>query len=499
MTVLDKIRATIRQHALISRSEKILVAVSGGPDSLTLLHLLLALRDEWQLQLHVAHLNHQLRGAESNTDADFVAQLAREWNLPATVELRDVAAYARERKLSIEEAAREMRYAFLVEVAKRVGAHSIAVAHTRDDQAETVLMHLLRGSGLGGLRGMLYKSQIPNSKPQIYQPRNELLITNYELQIIRPLLDVTRTEIESYCKQNSLTPRFDRSNLDTTLFRNRLRHEVLPYLESLNPRFREILSHTSRSISDDYNYLESQARVAYLQVARTIIGGITFNREAWRQLHPALQRMTLRIAIQHLRSDLRNIDWAHIEDARRIVLDNGTGAVAILPHGLRLTVGYDEFIVGNEQSELPMSDVPQLNVECVPVPERGVVNLPGLGWVLEVAKADPHSFQLPSRERGWGRGWTALLDAQKIAGQLFLRRRRAGDRFQPAGMNGHSKSLHEFMIDEKIPRVERDGLPLLMDNEKILWVCGYRVDERVRVTDATREVLQITFKMNKNE
>lgn len=482
MSVLAQARKTIKEHDLLTRGDCIIVAVSGGPDSLTLLHLLLALRDEWQLQLHVAHLNHQLRGAESDADAEFVTQLARKWGLPATVESRDIAAHAHDRKLSIEEAARKIRYAFLADVAQRVGSNIITVAHNADDQVETVLMHLLRGSGLAGLRGMQYRS----------------LMIDYQLQLIRPLLDVTRAEIEAYCKDNSLIPRFDRSNLDTTLFRNRLRHEVLPYLESINPKFREILAHTSLSISDDYDYLESQAQDAFPQVTRHADDATIFNRGAWRQLHPALQRMILRIAILQLRSDLRDIDWTHIEDARRVALDKGAGAVATLPHGLRLVIGYDQFIVGDAQQQVSALDFPQLNEECVSLPEIGLLSLPRSNWVVEIARAEQSSLPLPKEELGWSLVWTATFDAQKITNHLVLRRRRAGDRFQPAGMSGHSKSVHELMIDEKIPRVVREKMPLLADSEKILWVCGYRVDERARATDKTRRILQVTFKKNRN-
>ncbi len=271
-----------------------------------------------------------------------------------------------------------------------------------------------------------------------------------------------------------------------------MRREVLPYLESLNPRLREILSHTSQSIADDYDYIESQALAAFLQITHQTDDGIVFYRNAWSNLHPALQRLTLRAAIRQLRRDLRNIDWTHIEDARRIALEKGAGAVATLPHGLRLIVGYGEFLIGDEEREPPLPDIPQLNVECLPLPARGIVELPGSGWEVNT-EIQPHS-PFPFPKGGLGRGWVGLLDAQKIPGHLSLRRRHAGDRFQPTGLGGHTKSLHQYMIDEKIPRVARERLPLLTDGEKILWVCGHRVDERARVTDATREVLRVTFR-----
>jgi tRNA(Ile)-lysidine synthase len=489
MTLLEKIRATVSQRELLKIGDRIVVAVSGGPDSLALLHLLLALRNEWQLQLHVAHLNHQLRGAGSDGDAEFVAQLARNWNLPITLESRDVAAFASESKLSIEEAARQLRYGFLTEAAQQVGASAIAVGHNADDQVETILMHLLRGSGSAGLRGMLYRA--PTSDLQSRAPN---------LHIVRPLLDVTRAEIEAYCNEHSLTPRTDSSNLDTKLFRNRLRYEVLPYLESINPRFRETLTRTSRTIADEYDYLEAQAHAAFLQTTRKTDGEIIFNRETWRQLHPALQRMTLRIAIQQLRNDLRNIDWTHIEDARHIALDKGAGAVATLPDGLRLIVGYKDFVIGDEKFESLALDIPQIDVDCMPLPPGGTVGLSGSNWLVAIERFElSRSPALWKEERAGGNKWVASFDRSKIAGRVAVRPRRAGDHFQPAGMDGHSKSIHEFMIDQKIPRAARAKMPLLVDGEKILWVCGFRIDERVRLTSATRQVLQVSFIKKQNE
>jgi tRNA(Ile)-lysidine synthase len=484
MTLLQQVRATNAQHSLFSPGDAVVVGVSGGPDSLTLLHSLRALRDELQITLHVAHLNHQLRGSESDADAEFVAWLAREWDLPATVEARDVGAFAREQRLSLEEAARQARYAFLAEVAQRVGARVIAVAHHADDQAETVLMHFLRGAGMAGLRGMEYKTEIRDSR---FQPP----IPN--LQLVRPLLNVTREEIEDYCKENSLTPRFDRSNLDMTFFRNRLRQEVLPYLETLNPNIRRVLLRTSHALADDYDFLQAQVRAAYAQVAREEEDTIVFARGAWSALHPALQRGTLRAAAQQLRSDLRNIDWTHIEGARRVALEKSTGAAATLVGGLMLVVGYNAFMVGMEprlRRGLLLPDLPLLHAERIALPVRGVVELPNSEWVVETGIA---SSQKETADR-----WTALLDLEKCSGEFFLRRRRPGDRFQPTGLRGHTQSLHEFMIDKKIPHAARSALPLLIVSERIVWVCGWRLAEGVHVTPDTRQVWRVTFRKKGN-
>jgi tRNA(Ile)-lysidine synthase len=510
MTLLDQVRATIAQHKLFERGDTVVVGVSGGPDSLALLHCLRALRGELQIALHVAHLNHQLRGAAADADAEFVAWLAREWNLPATIQARDVAAYAREQRLSIEEAARQARYAFLAEVAQRIGARVLAVAHNADDQVETVVMHLVRGAGLAGLRGMSYEFKIQNSKFKIPKGGLEFRTLNFELRIARPLLHVTRAEIEQYCQANALTPRFDRSNLDTTLFRNRLRHEVLPYLETLNPNVRQILLRTARVLADDYDFLQTQVRAAFARVARERDGAIIFALDAWRALPPALQRGALRAAVQQLRSDLRNLDWTHIEDARRVALEKSTGAQATLPRGLMLTLGYDEFVIADAARVLPPPDLPLLQVERVALPAQGVTALPDSDWVVEtqiapaaVIPSEAKNLQASETLRS-AQGdnlrdrWSAVFDWAKCRGEICLRRRRAGDRFQPAGLRGHTQSLAEFMLDAKIPRAVRARLPILATDNHILWVCGWRVDERARVTQATRTrtAWRVTFRKN---
>lgn len=473
--LISRVRAVISHHALIARGDKVIVGVSGGPDSLVMLHVLCALRDDLQFTVHVAHLNHQLRAADSQADADFVAAIAREWQLDATIESRDVNALAQAKHLSIEEAARHARYAFLAEVAQKQGASVVAVAHNRDDQVETVLMHWLRGSGLAGLRGMLYKSQIPNSNSQL----------------IRPLLDVTRVEIEQYVQANGLTPREDKSNLDTTFFRNRLRHEVLPYLESLNPNLREVLYHSALSIADDYDSLGATIEREFSKVVREDKehGAIVFSREAWRALHPALQRGTLRMAVHRLRGNLRDLNWVHVEDARRIALEKNAGAEATLPNGLVLVVGYDDFIIADTERSVPLPDLPLLRVDEIVLLENGVTALPDTNWVIETHFVNNKAAETKVR-------WAATFDFAMCRGEKKLRRRRAGDRFQPVGMNGHSRSLHQFMIDEKIQRGVRDLLPLLIVDNRIAWVCGWRIDERARVTERTAQFWYVTFRRN---
>ena len=511
--LLKQVRRTIEKYGLLIPGDGIVVGVSGGPDSLCLLHALLCLREEYRLRLHVAHLHHGARGAEADADAEFVAALAAEWGLPVTVEKQDVPALAREHRLAFEEAARRVRYTFLARVAGEIGAEKIAVGHNADDQAETVLMHFLRGAGLAGLRGML--PIVPLTDYRLLEPFSVLHPASF---IIRPLLEIPRSEVEHYCAGQGLTPRFDRSNLDTTYFRNRLRHELLPLLETYNPNVRARLCHTAAVVAADHELLTQLREQAWTEVVREERkAAIVFDRAAWRALPVALQRATLRQAAYRLRRSLRDVDFVHVENARQEGLRGETGAQATLPMGLALTVDYDTLTVGNAGDAGPPPDEPLLwSAGPLPVQVPGTTPLPRSEWVLQAevleewdaaqilhdltprppSLAGKGETPLPASGRGWGRGpdpWTAYFDADALAGPLTLRSRRRGDRFRPQGMGGHSVKLSAFMTNLKIPRAWRDHVPLLTTGDEIVWVCGQRVGERVTVGAGTRRVARLRF------
>ena len=503
--LLPRVRRAIQQHSLLGPGETVVVGVSGGPDSLCLLHVLQQLSPEFSLGLHVAHLNHGMRGEDSDADAAFVAGLAADWGLPATIESADVPTLARTHKLALEEAARRARYAFLARVARQIGARTIAVAHNADDQTETVLMHWLRGSGLAGLRGMLPATPLGELRLGISDfrlatesspsPSNlKSQISNLKsLTLIRPLLDVPRADIEAYCAQHNLHPRFDRSNLDTTYFRNRLRHELIPYLATYNVNIREVLRRSATVIAADYELLRQQLEAAWKQVVcAESERAVTFDLMDWRALPLALQRSTLREAIHRLRRALRNIDFVHVENAVEILADGATGDRATLPQGLMLTIGYETFTVA-DQGYCALPDLPLLlSGEPLSIAIPGHTRLPGTAWALQ-AEISPRSA-LPDAALITVRGWQAFLDAVTVGTSPTLRVRRPGDRFCPLGMQGRGKRVNEFMINEKIPAAWREHIPLLVNGDgQIAWVCGWRPDERARVTDSTRQVVWLHF------
>jgi tRNA(Ile)-lysidine synthase len=483
--VLKQVRRTIENYGLLARGDGVVVGVSGGPDSLCLLHVLLRLREAYDLRLHVAHLHHGARGADADADAEFVAALAAEWGLAVTVEKQDVPALAREHRLAFEEAARRVRYAFLARVAAETGAHKIAVGHNADDQAETVLMHFLRGAGPAGLRGMLPATPITDYRLlDILHPASCILI--------RPLLEVVRAEIERYCADHGLKPRFDRSNLDTTYFRNRLRHELLPLLETYNSNVRDRLCHTAAVVAADYELLAQLQGRAWNDVVREEReAAVVFDRASWRALPVALQRAVLRQAVYRLRRSLRDVDFVHVEDARLVGLNGETGAQATLPGGLAFTVGYETLTVGDEGDAGPPPDHPLLwRSEPLPVRVPGATALPESDWVLRAELLETWDVQ---RIADNADPWTAYLDADALADPLVLRPRRRGDRFCPQGMGGHSVKLSAFLINRKVLRVWRDHVPLLVAGDSIVWVCGQHVGEGAAVGAETRRVARMRF------
>lgn len=489
--VVERVRLVIERHGLLPTGETVVVGVSGGPDSLCLLHVLLRLADAYGVGLHVAHLNHRIRGADADADAAFVSELAAFWGLPCTVEALDVPALARSKKLALEEAARRVRYAFLSEVALRLGSHTIAVAHNADDQVESVVMHCLRGSGLAGLRGMLPLTRLTDYRllddltaPQTAEARSGL-------SLVRPLLEVPRADVEAYCAAHGLKPRFDLSNLDTTYYRNRLRHELIPYLESYNPNIRQVIRRTAQVFTDDYELLRREMELAWAGVVRSERAGlVVFDRAAWRSLPRSLQRATLREAVHRLRRSLRDINFVHIEDALSVLLEGETGSRATLPQGLLATLSYDCFVVADETHRSPLPDWPLLlDEEPLPVAVPGLTPLPGGEWLLEAEILATSPALCPAEADPW----EAYLDYD-AATCPYLRRRQTGDRFQPLGLGGGSKRLSEFMTNEKIPACWRDYVPLLLSGGRIAWVCGYRPDERARVSASTQKILHLRFR-----
>ena len=470
ITPEQRVLRFIKEEHLISSRQKLVVAVSGGPDSVCLLHILVKLRKELDIKLHVAHLNHQLRGAASEADARYVAGLAHRLNLPATVESRDVKSYQTQHHTSLEEAAREVRYTFLAQVAESVGAKRVAVGHTVDDHVETILMHLIRGSGTRGLRGL--------------QPLSQWQPSGASLTVIRPLLELSREETTAYCHHHHLTPRLDASNLSPLPLRNRIRQELLPLLLSYNPQVAEALLRTACIASDDLAFIDKEVARLWGEVAQKQGNTVILTKKSFVALPSALKRHLLRTSIEELLGNLKDIEARHIEEMLD-ALDKPAGKKISLPDGLTFTIGYDRYLLGADSAAL--SPFPTLKAE-VKLNIPGKMSIPG--WDIEAAIADPSEVKSECAETN---GFTACFDFEKVGNKLTMRRRQPGDRFQPLGMS-QPKKLNEFMIDTKIPQAWRQRIPVVVSPEQILWVVGWRIDERAKISPNTKRVLRLKFK-----
>ncbi len=476
------VRETIDRWRLLPAGDTVVVGVSGGADSLCLLHILKGLAPKYGIRLYVGHLDHGIR-AESAEDAAFVEALCRDWGLPCTVERADVPALARQQHLALEEAARQARYRFLGALAASLGGRTVAVAHHADDQVETVLMHLLRGSGLAGLRGMRPLSRLEDL-------RLGEGISPKEVRLIRPLLGVSRQEILAYCQAQSLPYRFDLSNLDTTFYRNRLRHELLPILEMYNPNIRQVLWRTAEVIAADYDLLRAIVEEAWGRLVREESpGAIVFDLAAFRAQPLALQRSLLREAVHRLRRSLRNINWVHIENAVQVACEGATGAQATLPQGLMLTLGYGALTISSADHRWVDPRHPQV-WGPLPLPLEGETPLPTGGWAVRTVLSPREALA-----EAWANNadpLTGYFDAETLRGPLLLRPRREGDWLIPLGL-GHRQKVGDLMTNLKIPRALRDSVPLLLCGEEVVWVVGYRLDARFAVRPETRRILTVRF------
>jgi tRNA(Ile)-lysidine synthase len=465
-TLEQRVLGFIQQHHLVSGGGKLLAAVSGGPDSVCLLHILVKLQKELGIRLHVAHLNHQLRGAESEADADYVAELARQLGIPATIEQRDVKGYQAQKRQSLEEAAREVRYSFLAHVAGAIGTERVAVGHTIDDHIETILMHLIRGTGTRGLRGL--------------QPVTLWQSVANRLTIIRPLLEISHQETEDYCHQHQLMPRLDASNLSLSPLRNRIRQQLLPLIESYNPRVAEALLRTGRIASDDIDFLDEQIARLWDEVAQEQEKTVILDKERFDQMPAALKRYLLRASAEKLLGSAKDIEMRHIEEMMSLAA-KPAGKRLNLPGGLLFSTEYNQYRLTSDMTSL--SPLPKLEGEFQ-------LNIPGQtrlpGWRIEATIID--------RKRMTEKDdFTAYLDLAKTGDKLLVRPRQRGDRFQPLGMS-QSKKVGEFMIDAKIPQAWRGKIPIVCSPEHILWVVGWRTDEQAKVTEDTKQVLRLEFK-----
>lgn len=455
-------KLAVRQ-GLLNAHDRILAAVSGGPDSTALLHVLHELSGELGLHLEVAHLQHGIRGDEAKEDARFVADLADEYHL--TFHLKEIdlpELLSRAGKGNIEAMARQQRYGFFTEIARARQLNKIATAHSQDDQAETMLMWLLRGAGRKGLAGMSDALTLDGG-------------AGTGLQVIRPFLDISKAEILDYLGERQLAYRTDATNGDTKLLRNWIRLDLLPQLrERIDDRVAARLAAQADMLRDENAVLDQVAQVGLQTCQR----GEGLDRVRLLQQPVALQRLILRCWIEAMRGSLRGVDLAHIEALRGLVDAGPSQGRLAIPGGWELRREYDSLYLAKTTRKLRAICYlyPVALGEPLTVPEAGVV------FHFERLPAAPAVEPASSLE--------ALFDADGLGTRLSVRNFRNGDRFEPLGMSGHKK-LKDLFIDRKLALSERARLPLLVTDDRVLWIPGHGRSRDALVTPASRTIVRI--------
>jgi tRNA(Ile)-lysidine synthase len=473
----ERVAAFIERELLLAPRQKVVVGVSGGPDSLCLLHCLCALG----YAPLAAHLDHRLR-PHSWRDAQTVLRVARRLGVPAVVQ-RLQPGSLKDTPGSLEEAARAVRYQFLVEEARRWGTDRIATGHTADDQAETVVMHFLRGAGVSGLGGM---------RPRTPMDTWSSFETTQDVELVRPLLEIRRDQTVAYCREVGLRPRQDPTNRDTTFRRNRIRHELLPSLATYNPGIVDVLQRTSRVMQEADEWTAGQVRAA---VPRVVIAAepraVVLQRKAFLAEPAPIQAGLVASAARHLRPGLRDFGFEAVEAFRTFVARAGQGHRIQLPGGLELVDEGDVIRLMRLGEAAVVSGWPQLvsaSGERLPVPGRL-----DLQAGAAIYAGEPEVPPRDVRGAGPGLAVNAWVDASRLSEPLTVRPPRPGDRMRPLGMRGRRK-IADVFNSMRIPPPARAMWPVIWSGERVVWLVGLRIGDDFRLESTTREGIRLQLK-----
>lgn len=468
--ILKTVRQTIAAHRMLAAGDSVLIAVSGGADSVALAYVLHSLAADYRLRMAIAHLNHGLRRQDAERDAEFAADIARRLDLPFYKGKKDVRQFQQSAHLSLEEAARKLRYRFLREISTRCGYNKIAVGHHSNDNAELVLMNLLRGSGPLGLSGI---APVRDGK------------------IVRPLIDLKRCEIDDYIAARKLAFVTDASNADLSISRNRIRHRLIPELEkSYNPATVETLNRLAAIMRAENLWFENILSKDFNNcLAVKGPGTVSIDLVRFEGLAAAVRRRILRRAILSAKTDLRRITLAHV-DAVLNLIDKKPGMGRLnLPDGIEVVLQAATLTIHSRQRPATPGSGGANGSAVVDYRYRitppGVLSIPEAGAAIKLAEID--ADDLPDfRTVGLN---LAFLDMDQLQFPLVVRNLRPGDRFSPLGINGTQK-VKKYFIDHKIPAPRRRSCPLLLSAGKIIWIAGHRIDNCARVVSATRRILK---------
>lgn len=473
--MLSQIIKIVAEQFQIQKGRPLLLAVSGGPDSLFLLDVFRQL----DFPLIIAYFDHRFR-PESRIEGQVLAALAAELGIPFCQGSADVALFAHSHRLSLEAAGRQLRYEFLFEQAGIHGAQAVVTGHTADDQVETILLHLLRGSGILGLRGMQFQS-LPNAWSR-------------EIPLLRPLLTIWRTQIDAYNQEKQLKPFEDSSNSDIRFSRNRLRHKVLPELENLSPDFKQHLWLSNQNSRDDFVIIEQTIQSAWEDCINTANNSwVSFDRSSMGKISPALQRHLIRRAAMLLLPEVDNLDTPGLERARKFIGNPPKSHQMDWFAGMRIKIEANKIWITHWDTVLPDEELVQFPQAepgppiSIPIPGKMELNnqwelsielIPPAAWTLTQASANADPYQ-------------AWIDLQTVPDGLQVRQRLPGDRIQPLGMNRHSMKVSDMMTNDKIPTRARSAWPIIVSGSSIVWIPGLRLGDQYCLQPASSSALVI--------
>lgn len=462
--MITKVLNTIKKNNLIKNGDCVVVGLSGGPDSVCLLHVLWCLKKDFNLKLVAIHINHMLRGEESYRDEEFVKKLCQQLDIELKSIRVDINRVSQQKGISIEEAGREERYKNFEIVADSIGADRIAVAHNKNDQAETVLMNIIRGTGLDGLKGIDYARG----------------------RIVRPLLDIERSEIEAYIREKKLDTVTDSSNLEKIYARNRIRLDVIPSIDKLfECNLVKSIDRMSRLIKDDIDFIDGKVKKSYYNaVLRKENEEVELLLGKIKRMHIAVKRRVIRKAIEEVKGNVKGIESIHIENILEIIDNGRVGSRIDLP-GIKIGRTYESIRFYKKERQFESFDY------------EVSLNIPG---ITEIGKDEHYieasiitDFKVSDYKGVKARALIQFFDYDKLIEGINIRKRKKGDLFKPINSNG-TKKLKEYFIDNKVPREIRDNIPLIAKGQEIIWIIGYKISDKFKVTENTKRVLKLVYK-----
>jgi tRNA(Ile)-lysidine synthase len=450
--MIEKIKKNIKENCKINEKDRILLGLSGGPDSVFLFHALRILKDELGFEFFCAHINHMYRGKDADDDEEFVKKLCSEHKVECYVLRKDASKYSKEKGITEEEGGREIRYDFFDKLINEKGGGYIATAHNYNDQVETLVQRIIRGTGTDGLAGMDFRMQ----------------------KIIRPILNIKREEIEKFIKLNNYQYCIDKTNLEPIYGRNKIRLDLIPYIEKkYNLKFSDSIFRLSQIAKLDGEIIRKTVDVEYKKILIGNGNKIVLDLNGFNDLDLGLKYRVLRKGIEEFKGDKTNIEFAHLEKFIDICSRKETGKSTDLPNNIKVEISYEKILIKNKDE---IKDF-EYNIS---IGER--LHIKETGQVLKCYKENEKKFTNSAN--------TVWIDYDKITGKLKVRNRRMGDKFRPLGMNGEKK-LKDFFIDEKIPRELRNIIPIISDENEIIWIAGYRLSENYKIDSRTKNILAI--------